>query len=239
MNDLINSENDYSGIEIHAEESSNYVPAPKGTHVARCVSFIQLGTQKQEFNGIPGKDRMKIVLGFELPEELQIFDEEKGEQPYYITNTYNLVLGEKSTFKIHMESWTKGRINKEFNPLVMLGKPCQLVIEHNPKKNDPTKMAAKITNIAALTKNQNCPPQINPTKVLLFQRWNQALFEKQPEWIRKAIEASPEYKSLDKPMAAGNKEGQFQKKPALQTTLRMGTSSITDLEGIKMDPLPF
>ena len=61
---MTNLNDDYSGIEIHAEESSSYVPAPAGTHVARCVTFIQLGTQKQEFNGIPGKDRMKIVLGW-------------------------------------------------------------------------------------------------------------------------------------------------------------------------------
>ena len=231
-----NLNDDYSGVEIHAEESSSYVPAPAGTHVARCVTFIQLGTQKQEFNGIPGKDRMKIVLGWELPEELQVFDEAKGEQPFYITNTYSLVLGEKSTFKLHMESWTKGKINKEFNPLTMLGKPCQLNIEHKPKASDISKITAKVSGIAALTKNQTCPEQINPTKVLLFARWNQALFEKQPEWIRKAIEASPEFKSLDKPFTEGSKEGQYQKKSnpdAIQTKIPPVT------EGLDSDGLPF
>jgi hypothetical protein len=221
---MTNLNDDYSGIEIHAEESSSYVPAPAGTHVARCVTFIQLGTQKQEFNGIPGKDRMKIVLGWELPEELQVFDEAKGEQPFYITNTYSLVLGEKSTFKLHMESWTKGKINREFNPLTMLGEPCQLVIEHKPKSTDVTKITAKVTGVAAMTKNQICPEQVNPKKVLLFARWNQELFDKQPDWIRKAIEASPEYKALGTP---GDKQGVFQKKiPPV-------------IEGLNSDGLPF
>jgi len=219
---MTNLENDdYSGIEIHAEESGSYVPAPAGTHVAKCISIIQLGTQKQVFQGIPGKDRMKIVIGWELPEDLEVFNEAKGEQPFCIQNTYSLVLGEKSTFKLHMESWTGGKINREFNPLVMLGKPCQLNISHKAKESDATKMTAKVTGIAALTKNQTCPAQINPTKVLLFARWNQELFEKQPDWIRKAIEASPEYKAMGNPLVTGNNEGQYQKKviPPVNTEL--------------------
>jgi hypothetical protein len=136
-----------------------------------------------------------------------------------------------------MESWTKGKINKEFNALTMLGKPCQLVIEHNPKKSDPTQMTAKVKGIAALTKNQTCPEQINLTQVLLFERWNQVLFEKQPDWIKKAIEASPEYKALGNPLAAGNKEGQYQKKTApVQSTIKMSTKQ-DDVE--EKSDLPF
>jgi len=214
---------DYSGIEIHAENASNYLPAPEGTHIARCVTFIQLGTQKQEFQGIPGKDRKKIVLGFELPEEMHIFSPEKGEQPFYIQNTYSLVLGEKSNFKIHMEGWTKGKINNQFNPLTMLGQPCQITIQHNPSTKDPARMNAKVTGLSALTKTQVCPPQISPYKVLLFQRWNQEVFDSLSDWMQKTIEASPEYKALGNPLVIGNNEGQYQKKTA----------------PVKIDPLPF
>ncbi len=236
MNNLNDLENDYLDIDIHAEETSSYLPAPAGTHIARCVSFIQLGTQKQEYNSIPGKDRAKIVIGWELPEELHVFDEAKGEQPFCIANTYNLVLGEKSTFKIHMQSWTGGKINKEFNPLIMVGKPCTLTIEHRPKVSDPDKITAKVISVTGLTRNQTCPDQVNATKVLLFQRWNQVLFEKQPDWIKKNIEASPEYKALNLQHTKGNNEGVFQKKhisDATQTKIPPAT------EGLNNDGLPF
>jgi hypothetical protein len=113
---MTNTDDDYSGIEIHAEESSSYVPAPAGTHVARCISLIQLGTQKQEFDGKPGKDRSKIVLGFELPEELCVFDEARGEQPYFITNTYNLVLGEKRPLNFIWKAGLKVKLTRNLMP---------------------------------------------------------------------------------------------------------------------------
>jgi len=203
-----NSDEDFSGIQMVPDESRTYEPAPAGTHVARCVTFIQLGTQKTEFNGIPGRDRMKIVIGWELPEELTVFNEQKGEQPYCIQNVYNFVLGEKSTYKIHFEGWTGGRINRDFNPLSMVGKSCLLTIVHNPKKSDPSQITAKVAGIAALTKSQVCPAQLSKTKVLVFARWKEELFNNQPDWIKKAIEASPEYKSPP----VENKESQYRKK---------------------------
>lgn len=193
---------DYTGIEIHAEEAPNFSPAPAGIHIARCVTFIQLGTQKTEFEGKPGKDRQKIVLGFEIP----------GEPSYYIQNTYSLVLGETSTLSIHLEGWLGEKVNKDFNLLTLLGKPCQVEIEHNPSTKDATKTTPKLIRILALEEAQECPPQINPYKVLLFKKWNQDVFDSLSDWMQKTIEASPEFKSMGLPMAAGNKEGQYQKK---------------------------
>jgi hypothetical protein len=204
--------NELEGLELYPEQSKSYEPAPAGTHVARCISFVQLGTQQIEYQGIPGKPRMKIVMGFELPEELAVFDEAKGVQPFVISTTYNFVLGEKSTFQRHMTSWTKGKIDNHFNPVTMLGKPCQLTVIHTPSTKDPNRMNAKIEGISALTKNQECPPQINEIKYLLFQRWDKKVFGKLPEWMRKAIESSPEYKALNNPHTIGNLEGKYQEK---------------------------
>jgi hypothetical protein len=212
METFENELEELEGVEMHAEKSKSFEPAPAGPHVARCYSYIQLGTQKTEYNGIPGKDRMKIVLGFELPEELNVFDPAKGAQPYTITQTLSLVLGSKSTFQKVMESWTQGKINDDFNPIVMLGKACQINVKHEQSTKDPDRVYAKIDSIIPLLKNQVCPPQINPYKYLLFQRWNQDTFNSLPEWQRKAIELSPEYKQLGKPLAAGNKEGQYNEK---------------------------
>jgi len=94
----------------------------------------------------------------------------------------------------------------------------QLALVESQKRHPDLPMSA------AMTKNQICPEQVNPKKVLLFARWNQELFDKQPDWIRKAIEASPEYKALGTP---GDKQGVFQKKiPPV-------------IEGLNSDGLPF
>jgi hypothetical protein len=193
---------DYTGIQIFAEELPSFLPAPAGIHVARCVSFFQLGTQKTEFEGKSGKDRPKIMLEFEIP----------GEQIYFIRNTYTLIISDKSTLKLHVESWTKGKINKEFDFFTLLGKPCQVEVEQNQNKNDATKMDSKLIGIYPLEKDQECPPQVTPSKVLVFQRWDQETFESLPDWMQKEIEKSPEFKSMGLPMVAGNKEGVFNEK---------------------------
>jgi hypothetical protein len=196
--------------ELIADEATSYVPAPAGTHIARCVGFINLGTQKQEYQGKPGKDRKKVMLFWELPEELHIFDESKGEEPYLISHIYSLVLGEKATWQCHMEGWTGGKIDKNFDPLSRLGQPCQLNIVHK-LSSDGDKVKAKVSSVARLTKNQKCPDRINPIKALLFSKWDEKLFNEQSEWVQKTIQASPEYKRMKAgmPLAEGNNEGKY------------------------------
>ena len=204
----------YDASEFYAEEASNFIPAPEGSHLARCIGIISLGTQKQEYQGKPSKDRKKVMVFWELPEEKHVFDESKGEEPFTISQIYSLVMGEKSNYKLQMEAWTGGRINSEFNLLSRLDEPCILTVSHKPSANDPTKIKAKVTAVSKLIKNQECPPRINPLRVLTFSKWDQQLFNEQSEWVQKTIEASPEYIKMKQgqPYAEGNKEGQWQKK---------------------------
>lgn len=199
--------------EFYAEEATTYELAPEGTHLARAVGLVNLGTQKQEFQGKPGKDRKKIMITWELPEELRVFSDDNGEQPFLVSNIYSLVVSDKSTYKLHMESWTKGRIDTRFNPASMIGKPCLINITHKPSVNDPTKMKAKVTSVSPLMKNQVCPDRISPIKILSFGNWDEDLFNEQSEWVKKQIEASPEYRNLkkDSPYNEGNREGAWQK----------------------------
>jgi hypothetical protein len=141
-------------------------------------------------------------LEFEIP----------GEPVYFIKNTYTLIISDTSTLKIHASSWTGSKINKEFDFLTLLGKSCQVEIEQNPNKKDATKMDSKLIGIYPLEKEQECPSQITPSKVLVFQRWDQDVFDSLPDWMQKTIESSPEFKAMGLPMVAGNKEGVFQEK---------------------------
>jgi hypothetical protein len=208
--------NDFDSEEIARElvaDSSTYTPPPAGQKLARCVGFIQLGTQKQEYQGTKGKDRRKIMLIWELPEDLHVFDEAIGPQPFFVSQIYSLVLGDKSTYTQHMTAWTGEAIKKDFNCFTMLGKPCYLTIVHKKSTTDPDKIRAKIAAISGLTRGQTCPDRISDFQVLLFSKWNEEIFAKQSEWIQEMIAASPEYKALKRkqPLVSGNGEGKFQK----------------------------
>ena len=48
---------------------------PEGTHIARVIGLINIGTIKEEYMG-ELKEQQKIRLTFELPEELHVFKEE-------------------------------------------------------------------------------------------------------------------------------------------------------------------
>jgi len=214
--------NDYDDAEVISNEEnefvadvSNYVPAPAGNHLARCIGFIALGTHEGDYRGKKGLPRKKIMLLWELPEALHVFNEDEGETPFLVSQIYSLVISDKATYTIHMQGWTGGRIDKNFNPLTMVGKPCQVNIIHKSSDVDPEKIRPKISTIMGLTKNQPCPDRINLIKILTFNRWNENLFNEQSDWIKKMIENSPEYKKMKagEPLVEGNNEGQWQKKP--------------------------
>ena len=91
--------------DLRAEKATSYTPAPAGTFMARCIGFIQLGTQNGEYQGKPGKQRGKIMMVWELPEETCVFEEAKGPKPFTISQVYSLIISEKSTWRNHMEGW--------------------------------------------------------------------------------------------------------------------------------------
>lgn len=65
-------------IVVNRENTFTYTPAPEGNHPARCLSLIDLGTQKSTFQG-KEKALRKVLITFELPEETHVFKE--GEAP--------------------------------------------------------------------------------------------------------------------------------------------------------------
>lgn len=195
----------YSDYEDYAEESKSYLQAPEGSQIARCIWIIKLGEQLGYKGSRPSQ---QVLFGWELPKKLHVFDESKGQQPFMITNTYNLVLNEKSNFSLHLEGWLNGRhIKPDFNYFQLLGEPCVLSIKHKGTESDSTKLRARVTAITALTEEQTCPPQINTFKVLTFKKWNEETFNSLPKWIQDKIKISPEYKKLNQLQAKDEFQG--------------------------------
>jgi hypothetical protein len=185
--------------EKHEGEFKQVTP---GLYVARCISMIEIGTIKEEFNG-ETKDVQKVMIRWELPSEKTVFDPAKGEEPYSVSKTYTLSIHEKSNLRKDLESWRgKGFTEEEakrFDVTVLLGKPCNLNIINQPSKSNPSRSVTIVSSITPLMKGQECPKQINPSKVLSFDEFNWDLFESLSDYTKDKIRSSVEFKMMQEP----------------------------------------
>lgn len=170
---------------------------PVGTHVARCVKLIDIGTQRGEYQGKATMKR-QVIVGFELPNELMQEGDYAGK-PFSVSRFYTASLGEKANLRKDLANW-RGRDFTEdelrgFDSKNILGKPCMLSLTPNDKGK------VRITGVMALPKGTPVPEQINPTVYLSLEpeEFNPEVFEALSEGYKKLIKASPEWTELQKP----------------------------------------
>lgn len=172
-----------------------------GNYVARCYSMIHVGTNKEN---IQGQDKIlnKVRLTWELPTELRIFNEEKGEQPMVISKEYTLSMHEKANLRKDLESWrglgfTEDQA-KSFDITKLLGVTCMLNIIHRVANNGNT--YANISNVSTVPKGLECPAQINENYEFNYtDKFKIEAIEAFPDFIKDKIKTSLEYKSIVDP----------------------------------------
>jgi len=188
---------------IYAEKKEGEFQSVKpGTYMARCFRMIELGTIKEDYMG-QEKQMQKVMITWELPTELAIFDEAKGEEPYAVSKTYTLSMHEKANLRKDLESWRgKGFSETEaekFDISVLVGKPCLLSIQLQQSKSNPGRSYTVISSISPLMKGQECPPQINETKILSYDNFNWELFDSLSDYTKDKIKSSIEFRMMQEP----------------------------------------
>ena len=105
---------------IYAEKhEGEYKQVAPGTYVARCISMLEIGTIREDFQGVP-RSVQKVQIRWELPTELEVFNPEKGEEPFSVSKTYTLSMHEKSNLRKDLESWRgKGFTEEEAKKLAL------------------------------------------------------------------------------------------------------------------------
>ena len=175
--------------------TSNRQIAPEGSYPARCYQIIDLGTTEQGGN-FPGKKR-KVQFLFELPTEKAVFDESKGEQPYYVRSIYTLSMNEKALLRRDISAWLGKKLTdaeaSKLDIFKMLGKTCMVNIAH-VSKGDNT--YANIISFAPLMKGYECPAPINEAFTYSPTAHEQEVFAKLPDFLQDKIKESDEYKSM-------------------------------------------
>ncbi len=190
-------------MPITAKESEvKFELVPAGNHIARCYSMIEIGTEEQEFQG-KKKSLYKVRVTWELPNEKKVFDPSKGEQPFSISKDYTLSMFDQAALRQDLESWRGKPFNeteaKAFDITKLIGVPCLLNVVHT--KSQKGSDYSKIAGVTPLPKGFICPPQVNTSFVFAYDEWNDQKFAGLPEYLRKRIEATPEFKKrLDGPL---------------------------------------
>lgn len=184
-----------------------------GNYIARLIQIINTGTR----DGNMGKKKTTIRLTWELPTELEVFDESKGEQPYLVTRSYNFSMyrnpktNESAPFRAALESW-RGKVFTEaeaedFDITALLNKYCMVNIIHLvSEKNNKT--YANVDKITPLPKGIDVPPGVNPTLVYDVREHDEAVFQKLPTYLQDEIKGSDEW--VDVLMSVGSENSNAQ-----------------------------
>lgn len=168
---------------------------PVGTHTARCIKVIDIGTQRGEYQG-KATSKRQCIVGWELPLELMSEGEYAGK-PFMVSKFYTSSLGEKANLRKDLANW-RGRDFTEqelqgFDAKNILGKPCMIALTPNDKNK------VRITGVMAMPRGSQVPDQINKTVYFSLDEFDQSVFDSLSDGIKKLIEVSPEYKELKNP----------------------------------------
>lgn len=146
-------------MPIAKEASKTFTPIPAGSHIARAIHCISLGTQTSP--NFPSS--FKVLLAWEVPDEVLVNTQTKEERPMVISKEYTLSLGKKANLRRDLEGWRGREFTAEelkgFDVVNVLDKPCMLNVIH--KTSGTGNLYAVITGISALPKGVVCKPRVH------------------------------------------------------------------------------
>lgn len=184
-------------------------PIAAGNYAARCYQMIHIGTVKET---ILGEEKIlnKVRIGWELPTELKVFNEDKGEQPLVISEEFTLSMHEKSKLRKFLASWRGKDFTEEeaksFDVTKLIGAACMLNIIHKPSKKDATTLYAVISSISPMPKGFTIPAQINNTFILDYDNFSYDAFNILPDFIKAKMQGSIEFAAMQQPNLAQTQE---------------------------------
>lgn len=176
------------------KSNSQKTLVPSGTHIARTIGLIYIGTIESEWKG-EKKSLYKIRLTWELPNKTHVFKEGDKPKPFTISREFTFSMGPKSNLRPIVEGIIGTSLKDEeannFDLNEVLGKPCLISVSHEEGQSG---VYAAVKSCTPIIEGMTCPPQINETKVLDYSKWDQEYFDSLPDFIKEKIESSNEYK---------------------------------------------
>lgn len=206
-------------MELSTANGNNgrtFTPPPAGMHEAVCYRFVDLGTQKVEFQG-EVKHQRKIMLSFELYETQDEFQDAEGNTvtaPFTMHQRFTWSMHEKGNLRPFLEAW-RGRSFTDadlavggFNAKNLIGAPAYLNVIHVERDGKtfanissinplPEKMYGSMpTGFSEEAKEARLIALHNRAAYLALdpKLFDQAVFDALSDKIKATIQASPEYR---------------------------------------------
>jgi len=168
-------------------------PVEAGVYMAVCIGFVDLGEQYSEkFKNYSYKG----MYIWELPGETIEID---GEQkPRQLSKEFTISASNKSNLRKFIETWNSRSYSDEdfmeFDVFEQVGKPCQLNVVLNE-----TKEYANVDNLMPIPKGFPAPTTTTEHIKWDMDAWDDAAFDKLPEWIQEKIKKSTQYQKEHAP----------------------------------------
>jgi hypothetical protein len=221
---LIKAIKSFKNMRAKKSTSKKVYPEP-GVDVGRLVQIIDLGSQIDKFSGDEGRPKVEFI--WELPNQLHVFNEDRGEQPLIVTRKYGNTLGRGSAMKEAIESMTGQKIDKDFELDSLLGELCLINITLEAVEGDPDLKNVQIQSLSPLTKDlaKKKYPEYNDQFVFDLDNFNQEIYDSLPEWKQEQIAKSPEYAAVAaskpaKSVASAKSNGQAKAQPAAKSPFK-------------------
>lgn len=181
---------------MHLPESSHFTPAPSGAHRATCIGFIDLGTQKTEYQGQTNHKRL-IRIRWELADERM-----DDGRPFTISKRYTWSMSDKATLRKDLESWRGKPFERAdfgpsgFDTKKLLGVPCLITIVHKTGENG---IFANLSGVSPLPKAMEKPGGTeNQLEYVALEQgqFDPTAFARLHEKTQEQIKLSPEYQEV-------------------------------------------
>jgi hypothetical protein len=176
------------------EGGGNMEPVPAGTYVGICYRFVDLGTQKSEYQG-QIKHTRKVMISWILPDELM-----SDGRPFSAHKQYGWSMHEKATLRHDLESWRGKAFTPEdfgkFDTKNLLGQPCMLTITQDTKPDG--RVFSNVSSVGKPMKGLVIPKLAEPTVYLSLEpdAFDQAVYDSLGNGLKERIAQSPEFKEL-------------------------------------------
>jgi hypothetical protein len=197
---------------------ANLDPIPTGTHMARCVQMIHVGTVNEVYDG-ETKKQNKVRVTWELPGITHTFKEENGPEPRLISKDFTLSMNTKSSLRKFLDTWRGIAFTPdqaaEFDISVLIGIGCMLSVgEKLSKKN---KMYNTIGSAIAIPAGVPLAEQHTPSSEVNYQNIAET-YTAIPKWLIEKMSGSDEYQTCGFVFPLEDAEPEFDETPAEDAT---------------------
>lgn len=168
-------------------------PVPGGTYMAVCIYSLGIGEQLCKYKDSTRYNN-QVMIGFELIGQTVEIDGK--QEPRVLGRTFNIAKSQNSGLRKFLGSWIGKALTDDeymsFDTNALLGKPAMLSVVLND-----TGEYANIDGIMQIPAGIPEPKAtITPYWFDLDDGFDQAAFEKLPEWAQEKIKKSTEYQKL-------------------------------------------